>query len=80
MKDLLSCDRLEEVRRHNLCFLCISSRHRASNCSSTRVCDTCSVKNYTLLHGLILEKHEADLSHAQRRRLSIAQPSSLRSE
>ena len=56
IRDLPPCDRLEAVKRHRMCFLCLSTRHRASACGSTRACDTCSGKHHTLLHGLIPEK------------------------
>ena len=47
-------ERLSEVRRHGLCFSCLSPQHWLSNCSNQKRCGVngCSRSHNALLHKL----------------------------
>lgn len=42
--------RKELVRSANLCYNCLSSRHRSTDCSSRQRCKDCGGKHHTLIH------------------------------
>ncbi|XP_055644423.1 uncharacterized protein LOC129780320 [Toxorhynchites rutilus septentrionalis] len=42
--------RHEKVKQQNVCFNCLRSGHRATNCPSKKTCSKCQRKHHTLLH------------------------------
>ncbi|XP_021959562.1 uncharacterized protein LOC110855462 [Folsomia candida] len=42
--------RVDFVRKGNLCFNCLQGSHRANECPSNKACKTCGAKHHTLLH------------------------------
>jgi len=49
-------DRLELVKKHNLCFNCLGSGHSSKNCNSKYTCRTCKKKHHSLLHMVKAEE------------------------
>jgi hypothetical protein len=47
---LTTQDRIESVKRSNVCFNCLTEGHSASHCSSSKSCRSCGGKHHTLLH------------------------------
>ena len=43
-------ERKENVRKHKLCWNCLSKSHQIIDCKSTVKCRGCSKKHHTLLH------------------------------
>ena len=43
-------ERRDMVRQLDLCYNCLSPKHKSINCTSQRTCKTCQGKHHTLLH------------------------------
>ena len=51
-KELSAKDRVQEVRKHDVCFCCFGRRHRQSNCRIQKQCGTngCTRSHNAMLH------------------------------
>lgn len=63
---LNSSDRQKEVKRLNVCFNCLSTSHRANQCTSDKRCKKCNERHHTIIHPQFTSTNRApQSSHIQ---------------
>ncbi|CAD7002634.1 unnamed protein product [Ceratitis capitata] len=64
LRRLEPTERLRAVLLHRHCANCLSPRHMASSCPSTRHCDRCQERHHSLLHLWETDRGEEDVPQA----------------